>query len=159
MDQQDDQNIQAQNVNSQPVQPPQNPVPSQPQEEQVQSPVSPVSSPLKEQVPVVQSFVHEEIVSKEPEWIKPSEVELQISQEVKEAGVEVVSQKPIIKPGVQVEHAKESTPVQTQPMGIVQLLNKVEEEGADKKSTTESGHWLWFLLKKISKQLGINKVL
>ena len=79
--------------------------------------VTPVSVPQKEFEAIPSPLNNQEVV-------KPTELEPKLNQEVKEAGVEVVSEKPVLdhKHGeIGVIHSHESITVQTEPSGIVQL--------------------------------------
>ena len=96
---------------------------NQPVQDQKSAPFAtpaPVSLPQKEQAPVISDASKDQAA----ELIKPSEEEPKIPQEVKEAGVEAVSEKPYLTEehkALGIKHAKEGTPVSTQPSGIVKL--------------------------------------
>jgi hypothetical protein len=107
------------------------------------SPVVPVGSPNKE-IPV------SALVS---EFVKPSETEPQISQDLKELGVEAKKDEPSLTDehkGI-IEHAKEFAPVSVSSSNNV-VMPMSEEEIADKLKTgqdDDSGKWLAGLIKKI----------
>ncbi|MCL5970068.1 MAG: hypothetical protein M1450_01005 [Patescibacteria group bacterium] len=80
------------------------------------------------------------------ELIKPSEPEPVIEKEVLETGVRSVNNdRPVLSEEVKsigLTDAKESTPVSTQPSGLVQLKEELLKEGADKQNPGSSIRWL-----------------
>lgn len=98
----------------------------------------------------------------EPAYIAPSET-LTLHPEVEKAGVEVAPQAPALTPDDQaagLSLAKESTPVFTQPSGVVQLPDgqmTPQEAALQAKNgnVSESKTWLATLIHKLS--LGIIK--
>lgn len=127
--------------------PAQQPVPQIPVDQASQPPVVPAATPHKEAEPIA---THSQAPD---EFIQPSEnIEPAITPEVAEAGVEVVSERPPLPDAAQklgVTHAKESTPVQTQPTGQVQLpMTKQQAHQTLKlhKKVTDSIVWLAFLI-------------
>jgi|WetSurMetagenome_2_1015567.scaffolds.fasta_scaffold00523_20 hypothetical protein len=110
-------------------------------------PVAPVGSANKETGPVT--------ASPAPEFLKPSDVEPQISQDLKELGVEAKKDEPDIgdkQKGV-IEHAKQFTPVSSVPSNKITLPMSEEEINSNLKAgqDDDSGKWLAGLLRKISK--------
>lgn len=87
------------------------------------------------------------------EFVKPSEVEPQIDQDLKELGIEAKKDAPGVTDehvGI-VEHAKQFTPVASSSKGKI-VMPMSEEEIADKLKTgqnDDSGKWLAGLIKKI----------
>ncbi len=119
------------------------------QQENISLPIphASVSSGLKEAEPVV----HPEPVPVQTEVLTPSEQEPTLHEEVKEAGVEKVSQHPELTPEDKkagLEASKEATPVVTQPSGAVKLpMTAQEAENAVKHySITDSAKWLGKLI-------------
>lgn len=124
------------------------------------APMGAVSGPNKETSPLTRSS--------EP-LIRPSEEEPQLSSEVKEAGVEV-SPNPEV-PNLTYEdkkaglsHAKESTPVATEPSGLVQApfptpmtLVQAEEVIKKDKNTNDSKLWLSTLIRKLFRQFDVTE--
>ena len=124
-----------------------------------QQPVSQPQSQLPvQQVPLAGSINKEAgpvVIQDVSEILKPTEPEQNIQEEVLEAGVEKVSDKPNLTPEhakFGIELAKESTPVSTTPSGIVKL--PMTEEEAIKnikihKKITDSARWyIWLILKQ-----------
>ena len=117
---------------------------------------TPVSLPQKEQAPIISDTSKDQGA----ELIKPSEPEPNIPQEVKDVGVEAVKETPQLTEEHKVagiEHAKESTPVSTQPLAKVKLPMSEEEALKIIKTTknSDSKHWLAVLIEKIYKQLRV----
>ncbi|MDP3988581.1 MAG: hypothetical protein Q8P80_05570 [Candidatus Levybacteria bacterium] len=118
---------------------------------------------IRQQPQVVQSpvgSVKKELVEPigQTEWVTPSETEPVLHAEVKEAGVEVVSEVPQITQEqikVGIEPAKESVPVSTTPTAM-SILKEIEAKDAQKKDTSNSISWFWALLLKIKKQLAVS---
>lgn len=107
----------------------------------------------KEQAPI-----SSKVASEVSEIIEASEKAPRISAEEREAGVEQVSDKLRLTEehkAVGIEHAKESTPVATQPLGIVKLPMSEEEVLKTIKTTSKSDskRWLAVLVEKIYKLL------
>ena len=113
-------------------------------------PVPPVSLPQKEIAPILSKDKTEELITR-------SEEEPKILQEVRDAGVEAVSDKPHLTKEdklVGLDHAKESTPVKTSPSGNIKLP-MTEKEALNIIKTTrksDSRHWFAVLIEKIYKQ-------
>ena len=116
------------------------------------APAVPIGLPQKEQAPIVEKG------AVAPEVITPSEPEPKIDQEVKEAGVEKVSDKLTLTDehkALGIEHAKESTPVATKTLDTIKLPMSEEETLRTIKTTSKSDskHWLAVLIEKIYKIL------
>jgi hypothetical protein len=119
------------------------------QDDQVQpqaqvQPVVPTGSLNKETGPVS---------TPAPEFIKPSETEPQISQDLKELGIEAKKDEPNVSSehkGI-IEHAKQFAPISTPPSG--KIVMPMSEEEIEKQLKTgqddDSGKWLARLIKKI----------
>ncbi|OGH17718.1 MAG: hypothetical protein A3C22_02670 [Candidatus Levybacteria bacterium RIFCSPHIGHO2_02_FULL_37_10] len=122
----------------------------QPSQAPLQS-VVPASSPNKETGPISTSV---------SEFVKPTETEPQISQELKDIGIEAKKDAPDATDehkGV-IEHAKQFTPVSASPPGKV-TMPMSEEEIADKLKTgrdDDSGKWLAGLIGKIIRAMGLS---
>ncbi len=107
--------------------------------------VAPVGSVNKEVGPIVAPV---------SEFIKPTETEPQISQELKDMGV--VERKDALildnsHKSIGIQHSGTSTPIQTAPTGKI-TLPMSEDEVADKLKSgqdDDSGKWLAALIKKI----------
>lgn len=116
-------------------------------------PSYPVSGPHKEISPIRQAPV--------TEYVKPTEVAVQLPQEVAEAGVEVVhnAEQPQLTPehqAVGIEPAKEAVPavVAPAPKTVTLPYTPTQAKQIEKQApVTESRHWLAalteFLLKKL----------
>lgn len=119
----------------QPIQPVQPVVPAQPVGS-VNKEVGPITAPVSE-------------------FVKPSEVEPQISKDLKDLGIEAKKDEPNIADehkGI-IEHAKQFTPISSSPTGKV-VMPMSEEEMTDKLKTgrnDDSGKWLAGLIRKIIK--------
>lgn len=104
----------------------------------------------KEKVPIGQNL---------SEFVKPTDTEPQINQELKDLGIEAKKDEPNITDehrGV-IEHAKQFTPIPLSPSGKVSLPMS-EEEVAEKLKTAQdddSGKWLAGLIQKIIRVLGL----
>lgn len=113
-------------------------------------PAVPAGSVNKETSPVGAS---------DSEFIKSSETEPQIGQELKESGVEVKSDKPDLTfehKELGVDHAGPHTPVSSFPSGKI-TMPMSEEEVEDRLKTgrdDDSGKWLAGLIQKIIKAIG-----
>lgn len=124
-------------------------VPLQPQA--AVQPVVPAGSINKETGPVSVSG---------SEFIKPTEAEPQVSQELKESGVEVKSDRPDLTfehKELGIDHAGPHAPVPSSPTGKI-VMPMSEEEVAEKIKTgqnDDSGKWLAGLLQKIIKVIGL----
>lgn len=105
----------------------------------------PVNIAQKEQEPINSS---EQLG--EEELIRPSELEPKIPEEALKAGMEKVSEK-IFLPD-QVQLAKESTPVSTEPSGIVQIMKDIKAQGGNTKNSSNSIRCLWELVLKLYKR-------
>ncbi|MEK7605048.1 MAG: hypothetical protein AAB478_00830 [Patescibacteria group bacterium] len=113
----------------------------------------PVSGPHKEAAPISQALV--------TEYVKPTEVAVQLPQEVAEAGVEIVhnAEQPQITPehqAVGIEPAKEAVPAVVAPAAktITLPYSPAQAKQIEKQAPlAESRHWLAvlteFLLKKL----------
>ncbi|MDO8583428.1 MAG: hypothetical protein Q7R51_02765 [bacterium] len=128
---------------------PQAPVPVQPP--QPVQPAQPVGSANKEMAPVK---------SPVSEFVKPTDTEPQISQELKDIGIEAKKDAPDITHEHQgiVEHAKQFSPVSASPAGKV-TMPLSEEEVADKLKSgqdEDSGKGLAKLIDKVIKAMGFN---
>lgn len=92
------------------------------------------------------------------ELAKPSETEPQISQELKELGIEAKKDTPDVgdeHKGI-IEHAKQFTPVPSSPSGKI-TMPMSEKEIEDKLKTgrsDDSGKWLAGLIRKIIRAMG-----
>jgi len=112
-------------------------------------PPSPIGLAQKEQAPPP---ISPKVTSEVSAIIEPSEKEPPISTEVREAGIEEVSERlPLTDEhkAIGIEHAGESTPVDTQPK-----LPMSENEALKIIKTTknsDSKHWLAVLIEKIYK--------
>ena len=113
-------------------------------------PVVPVGSPNKETGPVGESI---------SEFVKPSETEPQISQELKDIGIEEEKDAPDLtfehkKAGI--DHAGPYTPFPNQSSGKVKLpMSEAEIENQLKTGQDDdSGKWLAGLIQKIIKAMG-----
>lgn len=107
----------------------------------------------KERVPI-----SPKIASEISEIIRASEKEPSVPKEMREAGVEEVSDRfPLTREHTDfgIQHAGESTPVHTQPLGTVKLPMSEEEALKTIKTTsnTDSRHWLAVLIEKIYKAI------
>lgn len=138
-------------VMSQPL-PVQPPAPSASGQQPSPQPQYPVSGPLKEMAPIPQAPV--------TEYVRPSEVEPQLPDEVKEAGMEVVENKerPQLTAdhkALGIEHAKESVPVVVSPTSSVQLPYTLQDAKLIEKQVprTESRHWLAALTEYIWRKM------
>jgi hypothetical protein len=87
------------------------------------------------------------------EFVKPSETEPQISEDLKELGIEAKKDEPSVTDehkGV-IDHAKQFTPVSAPPPG--KIVMPMSEEEIEKQLKTgqddDSGKWLARLIKKI----------
>lgn len=102
---------------TQPVQQPVQPAsPASPGGQPPQAPQTPISTPHKEFAPATQP----------QEFIKPSQPEVPVSKELQEYGVEQSKDTEQVQLSTEqkkvgLEAAKEATPVQTTPTGMVQL--------------------------------------
>jgi hypothetical protein len=88
------------------------------------------------------------------EFMKPSEVEPPISRELEEIGVISKPEFPRVgheEQEIGISPAKESVPVLQQASGVAKLLEQLETEGANKRSTSFSVRWLFKLLEKVAK--------
>jgi len=134
-----DDNIKNVNQNANPV----NPV-GQAQPQTPVQPAAPVGAPNKETGPVSIPF---------SEFVKPSETQPQISQELADLGVETKKDEPNITDEHKriIGHAKQFTPVPTGPSGKVTMPMSEEEVVAKLKigQDDDSGKWLARLIKKI----------
>ena len=94
------------------------------------------------------------------EFIRPSETEPQINQELKESGVEVKSDNPDLTfehKELGVDHAGSHVPVPSSPSGKV-TMPMSEDEVTDELKTgqdDDSGKWLAGLIRKIIKAMGL----
>jgi hypothetical protein len=93
------------------------------------------------------------------EFIKPSETQPQIDQELADLGVEVKKDSPSVTDEHRdfIDHAKQFTSVPSSPTGKI-TMPMSEEEVADKLKTgrdDDSGKWLAGLIKKIIKAMGL----
>lgn len=99
------------------------------------------------------------IASPVSEFVKPTEAEPQISQELKESGVEAKSDRPDLTfehKELGVDHAGPHVPVATSPSGKI-TMPMSEEEVADKLKTgqdDDSGKWLAGLINKVIAVMG-----
>lgn len=121
---------------------------------QPQAVSSPVSSPQKEQIEPV-------LGQTPPEWVKPSEKEPEIHPEIAEAGIKETSELPELKEDHKkagIELAKESTPVSTEPLGIVELpMTQAQASNIVKKNKDSANALVWLailVLKQIKKMHG-----
>ena len=93
------------------------------------------------------------------EFLKPTDAEPQINQELKDLGIEAKKDAPNITDehrGI-VDHAKQFTPVPLSPSGKVSLPMS-EDEIVDKLKTggnDDSGKWLAGLIKKVIAVMGL----
>lgn len=93
------------------------------------------------------------------EYLQPSDQEPVLHEEVAEVGVEVVSEKPQITKEhhqIGIHHAKESTPVSTEPSGMVQLPMDPQQAIAvhqKNKNVNDSVVWLAALIIKHLKRV------
>lgn len=111
-----------------------------------------VGSVQKERVPI-----SPKVVSEISEIIKASEETPSVPTEVKEAGIEEVSDRLTLTDehkALGIQHAGESTPVSTQPSGVVSL-EEVRQEL--EMNPTSSGRWLGELRRKVFKFFGLWK--
>ena len=135
--------------------------PIQKTQNQVQNPTAGpgITSQPVQPVPPSAGTVHKEqgpvvSISQTSEFIKPSESEPQISQELKEIGVESVSHIPTLTEEHRqagIYHAKESVPVPTEPTGSVQLpMSQAQAQSVLKlhKKVSDSIVWLAALILK-----------
>lgn len=113
---------------------------------------SPVGLSQKEQAPI-----SAKVESEVSEIIEESAKEPSVPTEVREAGVEIVSDDLTLTDehkAIGMEHAGESTPVSTQPSGLTKIMS--EEEALKTIKTTsnaDSKHWLAVLIEKIYKAI------
>ncbi len=118
----------------------------------VQTPTPHVSS-------AAQTKEHEPLGANAREYLQPSEQEPTLPKEVAEVGVEVVPEKPSINiehHKVGVHHAKESTPVITEPSGMVQLPmdpKQAIQVHQKNKNVNDSVVWLAELIVKHLKRV------
>lgn len=137
----------------------------QPGGQPVQSQPGPAQKPWVEEQPVVDKSAGRIEKEQEPvpsvsssfswgEHIKPSQPELHVSSELKEAGVETIEERPLLTPedhAVGIQHVKETTPVITQPTGAVALpmtAQQAQQTLKLHKKITESIVWLASLVLK-----------
>ncbi len=117
---------------------------------QVGQPVNPVSIPQKE--------VETASVS---DYITASETSPIIEKEVSEAGVKEVGKQPELtqehfKTGI--KHAPESTPVKTEPTGIVKLpMTQAQAQQQTKGNTDDAATWLATFILRLLKKMRIGK--
>lgn len=115
-------------------------------------PVTPVGSPNKEIGPVG---------SVASEYIKLTDTEPQIDQDLEELGIEAKKENPDLTnehKQAGIGYAKETAPVSSQPTGAVKLPMS-EEEVADTLKTgqdDDSGKWLAGLIQKIIRAMGFS---
>lgn len=110
----------------------------------------------KEQEVPISSSVQSEI----SEIIKASEEGPHVSKEVREVGVKKVSDRfPLTKEhtGVGIQHAGESTPVQTQPSGLVKIPEIREVKVDLQISPIYSARWLAEVKRRVLKMFGLWK--
>jgi hypothetical protein len=93
------------------------------------------------------------IVAPTSEFVKPSEAEPQISEDLKELGIEAKKDEPDMgneHEGL-VEHAKQFTPVSSPPQGKITMPMSEDEIEKQLRSgqDDDSGKWLARLIKKI----------
>ncbi len=119
-------------------------------------PVSPVSPVQKEQEALIR-----QVGVVDTEWIKPSEKKPEIHPEIAEAGIKEVSELPELKEDHKkagIELAKESTPVSTEPLGIVELpMTQTQASNIVKKNKDATNALVWLailVLKQIKKMHG-----
>lgn len=112
----------------------------QPDDQQApKAPISPTGSPYKEIEPPIR---------KEQPLIKASEEEPRLHPEVIEAGVETVADKPKLDDGhfgIGMRHARESTPVKTEPSNKVNYpitAQKANQIVKSKRNIKDSILWL-----------------
>ncbi len=116
----------------------------------VDQPVAPTGSTNKEAGPMSSSI---------SEFVKPSEIEPQIDEDLAELGIEAKKENPDLTDEHKqagIGYAKETTPLSGQPSGYVKLPMS-EEEVADTFKTgqdDDSGKWLAGLIKKVIKVMG-----
>ena len=115
----------------------------------ISEPANPISAPQKEAEALpVNSYV------------TASEIAPVIEQEVAEAGVREVVQAPQLteehfKTGI--KHAAETTPVQTQPTGTINLpISQFEAQGMVKGSTEDGQTWLASFVLRFIKKMRLN---
>lgn len=99
------------------------------------------------------------LVSPVSEFVKPTDAEPQISQELKDIGIEAKKDEPNVTDehkGI-IDHAKQFTPVSTGssgkvslPMSETEMLEKIKTGNSD-----DSGKWLAKLIEKVIKVLGL----
>lgn len=113
-------------------------------------PAAPVGSTNKEVGP---------ITSPVSEFIKPTDAEPQISQELKDLGIEAKKDEPNIAKEHKkvIDHAKQFVPVPTGPSGKVSLPMSEDEVADQLKSgqDDDSGKGLAKLIQKIIKAMGL----
>lgn len=118
---------------------------NQQDDQQVQPQVQPQVAPIS-QTGLTQKEA-EPIVAKEP-LVKASEEEPKLHPEVSEAGVEIVTEKPKLDEKhfeVGIEHAKESTPVKTEPSDKIEFpmsAQKANQIVKSHKNIKDSILWL-----------------
>lgn len=116
---------------------------------QAQQPVNPVSTPQKEVE-----------VAPVREYIAPSETSPIIEKEVADAGVKETGQAPRLteehfKTGL--KHAAESTPIQTEPSGIVKLpMTQSQAQEQTKGNTDDAATWLATFILRLLKKMRIS---
>lgn len=119
-----------------------------PQSQQpVQQPMQvsqPVGTPLKEAEPIA---VQE--AGKAVEYIKPSEPEPELPEEVKDAGVQVVSHAPPVHEQIAVKASSEATPVVPSQNPLVKVMTREEMVSSQKLPPSSSARWLSALMLKI----------
>lgn len=89
------------------------------------------------------------------DYLQPTESEPEIEQEVKDAGVEKVSENLNLENVSDLEHTKNFTPVKTEPGGIVQFQDDNKVMQYSKESAANSAKWWAQLVIKIRKRLNI----
>lgn len=114
-------------------------------------PIMPVGSVNKEVGP---------IVSPVSEAVKPTDAEPQISQELKDLGIEAKKDEPNITPEhkeIGVDHSGPHAPVPTSSSGnvILPMSEKEIESQLKTGQNDDSGKWLAGLLQKIIKAMGL----
>lgn len=113
-------------------------------------PTAPVGTVHKEMGP---------ITSPVSEFVKPTDAEPQIDQELADLGAETKKDEPNITGEHRdfIDHAKQFTPVPTSPSGKI-TLPMSEKEVAEKLKAgqdDDSGKWLSKLIQKIMKVMGL----
>jgi hypothetical protein len=128
------------------------------QKQPVQNPAQPPVTAPQPAAPASSIGMHKEMEVPVSDFIKPSEEELVLEKELREAGAETVSEKaPLTKDheDIGIKHSLENTQPNLQASDSVTfpLTNPQIENIVKKGNTGSSGYWLAILIKKLKKAI------